>query len=191
MKNILFINACVRENSRTKILADYLLSKLSGNINELRLNDIGIQPLDNKALELRNELSQKGDFDNKIFDLAKEFVSADIIVIAAPLWDLSFPALLKIYIELINVVGLAFVYTDTGKPKGLCKAEKLYYVTTSGGPITNDEFGYGYIKTLAKDFYNIPDTVLIKAENLDIVGANVNQILESAKQKIDELFTYS
>lgn len=36
MKKILYINACVREKSRTDALARYLLSRLSGDVEEVR-----------------------------------------------------------------------------------------------------------------------------------------------------------
>lgn len=107
------------------------------------------------------------------------FANADTVVIAAPYYDLSFPAMLKQYFEQINVLGLTFTYSETGTPKGLCKAKDLYYVTTAGGPIISDEFGFGYVKALAKCFYGIENVYQIKAEGLDIIGADVEAILNS------------
>ena len=101
-------------------------------------------------------------------------------MIAAPYWDLSFPAVLKAYFEQINVLGLTFEYTDDGFPRGLCRAKKLIYVTTAGGPIISDEYGYGYVKALAQNFYGIPDVCQVKAEMLDVIGADVNGILNKA-----------
>ncbi|MBQ7193498.1 MAG: NAD(P)H-dependent oxidoreductase [Synergistaceae bacterium] len=108
------------------------------------------------------------------------FASADEIVIAAPYWDLSFPASLKNYVEAINVVGLTFGYGEDGRPYGLCRAKRLVYVTTAGGPILNEAYGYGYVRELAQGFYGIPEVVLVKAEGLDIVGADVEGILGEA-----------
>ena len=187
--NTLFINACPRKDSRTKMLADYLLAKLNGNVLERDLTKTAISPLNEEMLERRTALVDKKDFNHPIFDLAKEFAAADIIVIAAPFWDLSFPALLKIYIENINIVGITFAYNKDGSPCGLCKAKKLYYVTTAGGPIINDAFGYGYIKELAHKFYAIPKIHCIKAENLDIENVNVEQILHDTKRRIDTLIS--
>ena len=48
------------------------------------------------------------EFNDHIFDYAKDFAKADTIVIAAPFWDLSFPASLKCYIEAINILGITF-----------------------------------------------------------------------------------
>ena len=85
--------------------------------------------------------------------------------------------MLKQYFEQINVLGLTFTYSDAGIPQGLCKAKKLYYVTTAGGPVISDEYGFGYVKALAKIFYGIAEVYQIKAEGLDIIGADVEKIL--------------
>ena len=181
---ILFINACVRKESRTKRLANYLLNKFNDKIKEINLEKESIPPLNNETLDFRTKLVESKDFDNQMFDYAKDFANADIIVIAAPFWDLSFPASLKCYIEAINVLGITFEYSSDGIPQGLCKAKKLYYITTSGGKIFNSEFGFGYIKSLCENFYGINDVVHVKAEELDIVGSDVEHILSNTENSM-------
>lgn len=184
---ILFVNACPRKNSNTKLLAEYLLSKLQGNVQARDLTKTALSPFTEQIVEERTALISKGDFNHPLFALAKEFAAADQIVIAAPLWDLSFPSLLKIYIEHINALGVTFGYQADGNPYGLCKAQKLYYVTTAGGPILSDVYGYGYVKALAQQFYGIPNIYCIKAENLDVDGVEVENILRQGKRDIDTL----
>ena len=92
---ILHINACVRKDSRTEILARYLLDKLNGSIEELKLIQANILPLTAETLNQRAKFITQQDFSSKIFYYAKQFSNADVIVISAPYWDLSFPALLK------------------------------------------------------------------------------------------------
>ena len=180
MKEILFINACVRENSRTLELAKHVLNTLSKEVEEIRLYDIELKPLDLLGMENRNLSKSTNDFSHDMFELAKQFASAQTIVIAAPYWDLMFPAVLKNYFEMITVAGLTFVYGDNGIPKGLCKANRLIYVTTSGGPIIHN-FGFDYVKTLAKTFFGIDDVSFLSAQKLDIQGSDVNKLLEEAK----------
>ncbi len=184
MKRILFINTCVREESRTERLARELIKKLSGELTEFRPDAALMQPLTESSLKRRSELTASGDLSVSEFNAARTFADADIIVIAAPYWDLTFPALLKIYLENITVCGVTFYYTEEGIPKGLCRAKALYYVTTSGGPIIHN-FGFEYVDTLAKEFYGITDTRFISAEGLDIVGADTDEILDRAIRKID------
>ena len=177
---ILFVNACVREKSRTLRLAKQLLDTLEGEVKEVQLEKVEFPVVDEEFIERREALKNAGKYDDPMFSLGRDFASADSIVIAAPYYDLSFPAMLKQYFEQINVLGLTFTYSETGVPKGLCKAKKLYYVTTAGGPIMSDDFGFGYVKALANTFYGIEEVYQIKAEGLDIIGADVEAILKGA-----------
>ncbi len=179
-QKILFVNACVRKNSRTRFLAEQVIRQLKGTVAEV--NPVSAtEPITTEAFILqRTEASDRRDFTDPAYAPARQFAEADIIVIAAPYWDLSFPAILKAYFEQINVVGLTFEYTDEGIPRGLCKAGKLIYVTTAGGPVISDEYGYGYVKALAQNFYGISDVRQVKAEGLDVIGADVEKILNKA-----------
>ncbi len=183
----LFINACVRKESRTKRLADRLLEKLGGEVEEVRLADAAFGPTDEAYLARRDRLAAKGRFDDPLFDHANQFAAAERIVIAAPYWDLSFPAVLKQYLEQINAVGVTFVYTPEGVPKGLCRAKELYYVMTAGGCYVPEEFGFGYVKALAEGYYGIRDIRLVKAVGLDLAGADPEAILREAMDAVEAL----
>ena len=182
-RTTLFVNACVRKKSRTRKLAEHLLEKLDQPFEEIRLEDIRFPLVDEAFLRERDRLISEGDFEDPMFDLARQFAEAETIVIAAPYWDLSFPAALKQYLELVNVVGVTFCYTEEGIPAGLCKAGRLYYVTTAGGDWMPEEFGFGYVKALAQNYYGIRDVRLIKAAGLDIIGADVDAILKAAEDE--------
>ena len=183
MDKILFINACVRPNSRTLDLAKHVISRLSGRIEEVKLYEKELSSLTLKEMEIRDKSAENKDFSSEIFNLPKQFATSDVIVIAAPYWDLMFPAVLKSYFEKITVNGLTFCYTEKGIPHGLCKAKKLIYVTTSGGPILNN-FGFDYVDALAKNFYGIPEVQFVSAQGLDIYGADPTNIIEEAKQSL-------
>lgn len=184
MNKILFINACVRPNSRTKQLAECVLNRLNGSIEEVNLERENIQPLNWTSLQARDALVQAQDFSAPMFRYARQFAAANEIVIAAPYWDLAFPSSVKVYFEAVTVLGLTFRYTPEGIPAGLCQAKRILYVTTAGGPVNGLGMGYAYVKALAQTFYGIPEILGFKAENLDIVGADVAAILEKAKQEI-------
>lgn len=175
---ILFVNACVRKESRTKRIADDLLSQLDDRVEEITLGNVMFPNTNQEFLNKRDQCISKGDYSNSYFDFAKQFAEADTIVIAAPYWDLSFPAILKQYIEHINILGITFEYTPEGVPHGKCKAKKLYYVMTAGGDFVPEEFGFGYIKALAQNFYGIKDVELIKVVGLDIQGNDAEAIVK-------------
>ena len=185
---VLFIDACVREASRTKRLAKRVLSHLSDTVETVRLEALDFPKTDEAFLRKRDACIAAGDFSDPIFDLAKQFVRADTVVIAAPHWDLSFPAALKQYFEQINVVGLTFFYTDSDRPISLCRAKRLIYVATAGGPVRSHDYGFGYIKALGEEFYGIRDAVLFCAEGLDLVGADAEAILLETEAAIDCAF---
>ncbi len=181
---VLFVNSCVRSGSRTERLSRCLLKTMDEPFTELNLSDCSFPAVDEDFLKKRDALIEKGDFGDPMFDLARQFSQADEIVIAAPYWDLSFPAVLKQYFEQVNVVGISFFYTKDGVPEGLCRAERLFYVTTAGGEFVPDDFGFGYVKALSENFYGIRDVRLIKAAGLDIWGADTEQILCASEEEI-------
>ena len=181
---VLFVNACVRKESRTRELAGKLLSLLDKPYEEIRLEEIDFPKSNEEWLNRRDHLLSGGDFQNPMFDLARQFAEAETIVIAAPYWDLSFPAMLKQYLEQVNVVGITFRYTEEGRPVGLCRAKRLYYVTTAGGFYVPEEYGFGYVKALARDYYGIQDVRKIEAKGLDIAGADVDAIMREAKDAL-------
>ena len=185
--NILYINACVRVNSRTARLAAYYIKRRGHKVKETALISERMTVMDEGRLNEREEALKKSDTENELLKFAAEFSRADEIIIAAPYWDLSFPSKLKTYIENICVPGVTFDYTDDGFPRGLCRAKRLIYVTTAGGRGLPYDFGYGYIKALCGAYFGIDETRLICAEGLDIVGADEDAILEAARRDIDGL----
>ena len=185
MEQILFINACPRDGSRTLELARHLLSKMEGSVEELTIFEENLLPLNGKTLALRDKMTANQNFDHPIFKYARQFAKADTIVLAVPFWDLSFPSAVKIWLEYVMAKEITFRYTEEGFPCGLCKAKKLFYISTAGGPVLPAHMGFSYMDGLAKSYFGIPETVLFSAENLDVVGADTAAILSKAKEEID------
>ena len=182
--SMLYVNACVRKESRTKRLAEKLLAKLGGTYEEIRLEEIDFPVSSEKFLKRRDRLIAEGELQNPLFDLARQFSRAETIVIAAPYWDLSFPAMLKQYLETVNVVHITFQYSPEGVPVGLCRADRLFYVTTAGGYYAPEEYGFGYIKALAENYWGIRSVRKIEALGLDIDGADEEAIMAAAEEAL-------
>ena len=188
MKKLLFIDACVNRGiSRTEQLAQALLKELNQNgeyeIETLNLEDEDLKLFTGKESALRESLTRAGNFEGPLFTYAKQFAAADRIVVAAPYWDFSFPARMKCYLEQICVTGLTFTFSSKGIPGGLCHADSLHYVTTSGGSIGELNLGYEYLEKLCKVYYGINETVCYTAEGLDIEGNSVEEIMKEAEEK--------
>ena len=188
MPTVLFINACVRgKDSRTLALAEHLLARIreansrdmAFRIEEIRLSTENLLPLNYERLMRRDELLAAGHLDDTMFVYANAVAQADMLVIAAPYWDMSFPSSLKIFFEAASVVGITFTYAEDGTPIGLTAAKDMYYVTTSGGYIGDCNFGVEYVNALCK-LYGVENTHFVSAEGLDLDGADVQAIMEEA-----------
>ena len=181
------IDACARERavSRTWELTDAFLKEYAAafpqaEIIVTRLAEEKLAPFLNDDLLLRDSLIGNGDFDHPMFRWARDFAAADHLVVAAPYWDLSFPAILKVYVENIFVRDLTFRYTLQGEPVGLCRGQRLLYITTAGSPIGNEDWGYGYIHAIAR-MLGVKEFDRVSAEGIDIQGWDAQGILEKAK----------
>ena len=182
---ILYVNSCVRSDSRTDRLAKAVLDKL-GEYTEIYLPDEDLKPLSADTLNKRTELLEQQRYDDPMLRYARQFAEADKIVISAPYWDASFPSLLKVYLENIYAVGIVSKFDSEGNPVGLCKADELIYVTTAGGKFF-PYFGYDYVRTLSEKCFGISKTRLIKAEMLDIAGIDPEKIMSEAIVKIQNM----
>ena len=191
MKKLLFIDCCIRRSeSRTKELAEYFMDKLkrSGEyeIEELCLMDEALSFMSEGFFQQREELLEEKNLDHPRFRYAKQFAEADKIVMAAPFWDLSFPALLKVYIENLCVHGITFGYGPQGL-HGICKADKLVYITTRGTFYEGSdmEMGSKYIEAMCR-FWGIESYECVFAEGLDAREEPVEELMAKAKKLADK-----
>ena len=130
MKKLVVIDACIRgEESRTRRIAAPIVEALSRRyaVTSYKLADFPMEPLTAKTYAER----AAGIVPAWAREAAKAVAEADRIVIAAPFWDMSFPALLRTFLEHISLYDITF--TDNGRScVGLCKCEKVMYITTRG-----------------------------------------------------------
>lgn len=185
---LLFVNACMRgdESNTLSLCREYLAAHPEADVQEVNLAELNLKPFDGDMVAYRTEKQEAEAWDDPIFDLAHQIANADEVLIGAPYWDLSFPATLKIYIEHCSVCGLTFHYTEDARCEGLCKAKKTTYITTSGGIIGDRNFGYDYLCGIGQMF-DLGEMRFVSAEGLDIIGADVEGILEKAREEIRQL----
>ena len=168
MQKLVVINACVRQgDSRTLRIAEPVITALSGRYELIRydLPEMdGIVPLTPELFARRSG----GEIPAWALETARAMAGADRILIAAPFWDMSFPAVLKAFFEQTSLFDVTF--TDTGTTcKGLCRAPKVLYITTRGMDIpTGDprEQATPYLKALGS-LWNFGELTVIAARNMD------------------------
>ncbi|MDD2363509.1 MAG: NAD(P)H-dependent oxidoreductase [Saccharofermentanales bacterium] len=190
MEKLLFIDSCIRrEESRTKKAADYLMQKLEATgkyeIESLCLMDEPLVYLSGDFFKQRERLLAEGKRNHRRFDYAHQFAQADVIVVAAPFWDLGFPALLKTYIENVSVDGITF-YADAEGCHGMSRGRHLIFVTTRGGDYEDTplEMGSRYMEALGV-FFGIDDYSCLFAEGLDGEGNDPEALMQELFAEID------
>lgn len=183
---LLFIDGCVSQRgpaSRTRALAEAFLSAFreshpGAEVETVTLEALDLKPFRPAALNQRDELASVGAFGAPVFDLARQFQAADKIVAAAPFWDLSFPAVMRTYIEYISANGLCYHYEADGC-HGDCRADRLAYLTTGGDFERPESLGVLYWKQLSKMF-GVPRFDYVFAGGLDVDPAKAPELLEAA-----------
>lgn len=183
---LLYIDACPRPEgiSRSRRLGEAFLSAYmqrhpDAQLTRLCLDEMKLAPLTGADEAQRAALIDAGQLADPRFDAARAFAAAQLIVICAPYWDLAFPASLKVLIEHICVRTLTFTYCDD-RPVGLCRAENLVYLTTSGGPIGEDNWGGDYLRAVTGKLLGIERFHQIGAEGLDMAGVDLEVVLKDA-----------
>jgi FMN-dependent NADH-azoreductase len=114
--------------------------------------------------------AEEGRKVNRLGVLSDQFVAADKVIFAAPMWNFGYPPLMKAYMDGAMVVsGKTFKYTDKG-PKGLLENKKAVILEASGSHFTGtpiDAFTHAsnHLKGIL-NFIGIQDVTVVKAEGL-------------------------
>lgn len=193
---ILVIDCCIRgEKSGTRRLLEGCLEDIAVNagvtsgenveIERLNLMDEDLQPFTAEMVDRRIELVKASRFDDSMFRYARQFASADEIIIAAPYWDWSFPALLKIYLENVSVSEITFTYRGP-EPTGLCKAKRIRYLSTCGGFTGGNHEGVNYIRRIGGAF-GINQVLEYTVEGLDMNPAERERVLQEGIARVKKM----
>lgn len=173
MKKLLYIDACIRnDESRTKRIAVPIVEALKEkyDVDTLVLNELNLDVVKEELIQKR----VNGEIEPEVMSWAEKVRDADRIVIAAPFWDMSFPAALKVFFELCSIFDVTFS-SDDKTCFGKCRAEKMLYITTRGMDIpTGDvlEQATPYLKALSW-LWGIGPLQVVAAQNMDYASAEV------------------
>lgn len=129
----------------------------------------------------------------KIRDLCDQFISAQMYVIAAPMWSLSFPAPLKEYIDCIVQEEKTISFEKGKKPKGLLddKERAVVYIQSSGGniPWILDPIMYkgeNYVAQIMKAM-GIKNVQELKVDATGTTEEERENAIRDAEEKIDSI----
>lgn len=131
------------ENSVSRQLTDASVAQLLKQNPEAPVveRDLVASPL--------SHLTLGGSGDEDILD---EFLSADTVVVGAPMYNFSVPSQLKAWIDRIAVAGKTFRYTEAG-PEGLAGGKRVIVAISRGGFYTPDN-AFEHVESYLKSLFN-------------------------------------
>lgn len=196
MSTILFVKAnnrpveqAVSVKLYNRFLENYQKSHPKDKIIELDLFEETLPYLDvtlinanfkaAKGLETSFEERQKKKIADRYLN---QFLEADKVVFAFPLWNFTIPAVLHTYLDYLAQAGKTFKYTPEG-PVGLIPDKKIALLHASGGvysegPRATLEMSLNYVTNVMR-FFGVKNIERIRIEGH-------NQFPDRAHQIIDE-----
>lgn len=204
MTTYLRIDGSIRKASRSSLLADYLLESLNKRLLLEKVNErnVGITPpaspdeefvsANQTPDELRTDLQLARLAESD--ELIAEFLSAELIVIATPMYNFSAGAGLKAWVDNLIRNNKTFAASEQGIVR-LAEGKRMIVLTTRG-------LGYGeqspfatcdHLEPWLQDifgFIGIEHIDFVKADNLDFAGPETAEAsMNNAKRAIDQLVT--
>jgi len=204
MSHVLFVKANNRPSDQSvtvKLYESFLKTYKENNpediVTELNLFEADLPYYDNdmlgglfklaKGFEVTPEEQKAADLANTYLD---QFLGADKVVFAFPLWNFTIPAQLLTYLFYLNQAGKTFKYTAEG-PVGLIGDKKITLLQARGGvysegPMTGHEMSLNYVKnTLA--FWGITNPEIIVVEGHNQFPDRAESIIQEGLSKAAEL----
>ncbi|QXI30014.1 FMN-dependent NADH-azoreductase [Pseudomonas vanderleydeniana] len=198
MSRVLIIESSARQqDSVSRQLTQQFISqwKAAHPADEITVRDLAQNPvphLDSNLLggwmkpqEQRSAIEQASlERSNELTD---ELLAADVLVLAAPMYNFAIPSTLKAWLDHVLRAGVTFKYTETG-PQGLLTGKQAYVLTARGGLYaggTNDHQEPYLRQVLA--FIGIHDVDFIHAEGLNMGGDLHEKGLNQAKARLAQI----
>jgi len=199
MKLLHIDSSILGTNSATRELGAAVVEQLrrdNGSV-EVSYLDLAREPLDHLTGELflarsapsatphDQWLQREIETSQRVMD---DFLTADVIVIGAPMYNFSIPSQLKAWIDRIAVAGKTFRYGENG-PEGLAKGKKVIVISARGGaygpgsPAAALDFQENYLRGVF-GFLGISDVEFVRAEGLSKGGEQRERSIAAARDSI-------
>lgn len=193
MKRILHLISSPRGDESFSIkLANAIILKLrqqypGSSIEEVNLPESNIPHLDTAHLQSfftpAEQLTPEDQDAIRYSDAAiSQLMTADIIVIGAPLYNFSIHSTLKAWIDHIARAGKTFRYDEQGA-EGLVKGKKVYVAMSSGAIYSEGfyqpyDFVSPYLKTML-GFLGMTDLTIFRVEGVNIPGVKETALVKA------------
>jgi len=200
MANVLFIKANSRPIEQAvsvqlyqAFLDSYKESHPEDNVIELDLFKENLPYYDtdkingmfklSRGMELTSDEKEATDLVNQYLN---QFLSADKVVFAFPLWNFTVPAVLHTYLDYLGQAGKTFRYTAEG-PVGLLPEKKVTLLNARGGvysegPAQSVEMAVNYVQTIL-NFWGVKDITTVIVEGHNQFPDKAEEIIEEGLKK--------
>lgn len=184
MKRILHLISSIQGNESysyklSNAIVNKVIEKYPGStVEEVNLNDQEIPHLNPVILQSMftpgDQLTDEGRASIRYSDEAvKQLMASDIIVIGAPLYNLTIPTTLRAWGDHITRAGITFGYSENG-PVGMVTGKKVYVAMSSGGiysegPSKGNDFVAPYLKAFL-GLLGMTDVTVFRAEGVKLPG---------------------
>ncbi|WP_028563528.1 NAD(P)H-dependent oxidoreductase [Paenibacillus pinihumi] len=185
-----------------EFVREYRSANPEDEVIHLDLFKMGIPHLDSDIFAAWGKLGSGIDFNeltdtekiklSRLTELVDQFVAADKYVFISPIWNFSFPTVMKAYLDALCVAGKTFKYVSGQGRVGLLQDKKAIHIQASGGVLSGDsinadwEMGHRYLRIIM-DFFGVPSFEGIFVEGTATAPEQAQTIKENAIQKARQM----
>ena len=198
MSNVLIIESSARQqDSISRQLTQQFISQWQAAhpADQVTLRDLALNPVPHLDANLlggwmKPEAQRNADEQSSLQrsnELTDELLAADVLMLAAPMYNFAIPSTLKAWLDHVLRAGVTFKYTETG-PQGLLTGKKAYVLTARGGLYAGSTSDHQepYLRQVLA-FVGIHDVTFIHAEGMNLGGDFQEKGLNQAKASLSAI----
>jgi FMN-dependent NADH-azoreductase len=198
MSRVLIIESSARQqDSVSRQLTQTFISQWQAAHpnDQITVRDLAVNPVPHLDINLlggwMKPAGQRSDLEQISLErsnqLTDELLAADVLVMAAPMYNFAIPSTLKAWLDHVLRAGVTFKYTETG-PQGLLSGKRAYVLTARGGIYAGSTADHQepYLRQVM-GFIGIHDVTFIHAEGMNLGGDFQEKGLNQANARLAEV----
>lgn len=198
MSQVLVIESSARTEGSVsrQLTADFIGQWQAANPQDsIKVRDLAVEQVPHLDIDLLSGWMKPADQQNDVEKaaaarsnlLTDELVAADVLVLAAPMYNFAIPSTLKSWLDHVLRAGVTFKYTETG-PQGLLTGKRAYVLTARGGVYSGSALDHQepYLRQ-ALAFVGIHEVTFIHAEGLNMGAEFLEKGLAKAREQLAQV----
>lgn len=198
MSHVLIIESSARQQDSVsrQLTQTFITQWQSAHPNDtITMRDLAVNPVPHLDANLlggwMKPAEQRSDSEQASLErsdqLTDELLAADVLVMAAPMYNFAIPSTLKAWLDHVLRAGVTFKYTATG-PQGLLTGKRAYVLTARGGihAGASTDHQEPYLRQVM-GFIGIHDVTFIHAEGLNLGGDFQEKGLNQANARLSQV----